>query len=198
MVSAADPATYTSNQYSSQWLDPYYLISPTSWGSMITSPAFGKHYSSSFNFWWDFKTPLNDGTWATLFGSSPSYTTGQDDAFSHNYYQRGLIFDPYSGITLGINTNGYLTLSKPYTASFGSGLTASSGDRTSDSCVRDQLGGNNFSTYDVQQADQPWARNLHCDNYMFAIDTSRYTTGASDIDGNCFILLNLKSDLESP
>ena len=200
MVSADAPTTYTTNKYASQFLDPYYLISPTSWNSIITSPAFAKQASGAgYNFWWDFNVPMENATWAGLFGSSPSYTTGQDKHRGFNYYDEGIVFDPYSSIALGINTSNYLTLQKDYMASFGhSSISNGTADRTSDSCTRDQCGGDNFSNYNVQQEHQPWARNLHCDNYMFVIDTSRYTTGASDVDGNCFVLLNFKPNFGTP
>ena len=200
MVSANAPTTYTSNKYASQFLDPYYLVSPTSWNSIITTPAFGKQASGAgFNFWWDFNEPMANGTWATLFGNSPSYTTGQDNHRSMNYYDQGLMFDPYSSIALSVDNSGYVSLNKNYMASFGNtSISNNTGDRTSDSCLRDQLTGSNFSSYNVPQAQHPWARNLHCDNYMFVIDSSRFTTGASDVDGNCFILLNFKPDLGTP
>ena len=62
----------------SQFIDPYYLVSPTSWNSNLTTPAFAKLYSNQLNFWWDFKAAFNGASsFQLLFGNSPLITVGK-------------------------------------------------------------------------------------------------------------------------
>ena len=121
--------------WGNQFIDPYYLISPTSWDAKLTTPAFskGRGPSDAYNtYWGDFRVPMDLTTWDELFGVTPNYSTGGSSTnFSYSGY--GYIYDPYTMIQMNFSSNGSCQMKSAYQA--GGILTSASwtsGSRTSD------------------------------------------------------------------
>lgn len=168
----------------SQFIDPYYLVSPTSWNSNLTTPAFAKLYSNQINFWWDFKSPFSGSTsFQRLFGNSPDYSSGQALSYGASYYDYGGVYDPYTATCISVASNSYMSIRQIYWSDFGGTATGSSGDRSSDSCVYNEVS-SGWSSYRVPQVKQPWATDFHADNGKFIVD-------CSDHPDKALIFLNL-------
>jgi len=177
--------------WGNQFLDPYYLISPTSWDAKLVTPAFskGRGPSDAYNtFWADFRVPMDATTWDELFGTTPNYTTGGSST-SFSYHSYGYIYDPYTMIQMNFSSNGSCQMKSAYQAS---GVMSSadwtSGSRTSDSFLYNRTGGD-WNGSKVPEAQFPWARMLHCDNGMFIVDYTNYSSDTT----NYFVLLNNRS-----
>ena len=182
----------SSSQYTSQFIDPYFLVSPTSYNSDFTTPPYATHYSSGIQFWKDFNVAM-EGTpsLAKLFGvdtstTDPDYSTDYDLGYSGgSYYSDGAAWDMYKMIGLSANTSGYMTIRHLYTndQTFdGTSWTGEDGNRTSNGAIYDQVSGS-WGSFRPQQADCPWTRSMSCDNGMFVADTSGHSS-------KCFILFN--------
>lgn len=182
MTDISSSSSDTDSVKNNQFLDPYFLISPTSYNSAFTTPLFAKKYSSSTDLWKDFREPMEDSTMELLFGvngGAASYQTGTVQNYTggsyHNHYW---IYDAYTMVALGASNNGYMSVQHFYTNDNtfdGSSWSGESGNRTSNSCIYDEIAGNSYSSYDVPTAQQPWARSFSCDNGVFVIDTTRYS-----------------------
>ena len=158
----------------SQFIDPYYLVSPTSWNSNLTTPAFAKLYSNQLNFWWDFKAAFNGASsFQLLFGNSPSYNSGQAVNPTASYYDYGGVYDPYTATCISVASNSYVTIRQIYWSAFGGTATGSSGNRSSDSFLYNQVS-SGWSSYRLAQVKQPWATDFHADNGKFIVDCSTH------------------------
>lgn len=187
----------SSAQFTSQFIDPYFLVSPTSYKSEYTTPPYATHYSSSINFWKDFNVAMeNAPSFAALFGvdtsvTNPNYNSDYTLGYSGgSYYSDGACWDLYKMIGISSNSNGYMTIRHLYTNDNtfnGTTWTGEYGNRTSNSCIHDQVSGS-WGSCRPQVADCPWTRSMSCDNGMFVMDTSGHSQKR-------FILLNMNDTI---
>ena len=179
-------------KWGNQFLDPYFLISPTSWDAKLTTPAFNKGRGSSDAYsvyWGDFRVPMDATTWDELFGATPNYDSASNEQMNYSYNSYGFIYDPYTMIAMSFSSNGSCTMKSAYSAN--GNLTSSSwtsGGRTSDCFLYNRTSGS-WSSYMIPEAQHPWARSIHCDNGMFIVDYTHKDNATT----NYFVLLNNKS-----